>query len=282
MRIGFNMLLWTGKVGPEHYAILEDLKKTGYDGVEIPVFEGKVADYTKLGKHLKSLGLVPGGLGLFGSLDANPIGAEPASRKAALAHMAYMLECCEAMGATQIGGPIHSVLGHFSGAGPTADELKRGAEFHRKAGDIAKKHKVLLTVEALNRFENYFLTTMEGLASYIKDVNHPNVMGMYDTFHANIEEQDPIAAIEAIRPFMAHVHISENDRGTPGRGHIKLKRTIKALKKGGYDNWLTIEAFGRALPQLAAATRVWRDLFPNPEQVYREGYSLIRKAWDKA
>ena len=51
MRIGFNMLLWTGKVGPEHYAVLDDLKKTGYDGVEIPVFEGKTAEYAKLGKH---------------------------------------------------------------------------------------------------------------------------------------------------------------------------------------------------------------------------------------
>ena len=31
----------------------------------------------------------------------------------------------------------------------------------------------------------------------------------------------------------------------------------------GYDGYLTIEAFGRALPALAAATRVWRDLFPD-------------------
>ena len=282
MRIGFNMLLWTGKVGPEHYAVLDDLKKTGYDGVEIPVFEGKAADYAKLGKHLKNVGLVPHGLGMFGSTDANPIGAKALSRNAALKDMARMLECCEALGAAQMGGPIHSVLGHFSGAGPTADELKRGAEFHNKAGDLARTHKVLLTVEALNRFENYFLTTMQGLADYVKSVNHPQVMAMYDTFHANIEEQDPLAAIETIRPFMAHVHISENDRGTPGRGHIKLKKAIKALKKGGYDNWLTIEAFGRALPQLAAATRIWRDLFPNPEQVYREGYKLIRKSWDDA
>lgn len=282
MRIGFNMLLWTGKVGPEHYAVLEDIKKTGYDGVEIPIFEGRTADYAKLGNHLKDIGLAPGGLTVFSSPDANPIGQTAAQRKAALAHMAWALECCEALGATQIAGPMHSVLGHFSGFGPSAGEIKRGIEFHRKAGDIARKHNALLAVEALNRFENYFLTTMAGLADYIKAVNHPNILGMYDTFHANIEEQDPIAAIETIRPYMAHVHVSENDRGTPGRGHIKLKKVIKALKKGGYDNWLTIEAFGRALPQLAAATRVWRDLFPNPEQVYREGYTLIRKAWDKA
>jgi sugar phosphate isomerase/epimerase len=31
---------------------------------------------------------------------------------------------------------------------------------------------------------------------------------------------------------------------------------MKALKLSGYDGWCVIEAFGRALPDLAAATRV--------------------------
>ena len=35
---------------------------------------------------------------------------------------------------------------------------------------------------------------MEGLADYLDDVDHPAVSGMYDTFHANIEEADPIKA----------------------------------------------------------------------------------------
>ena len=46
---------------------------------------------------------------------------------------------------------------------------------------------------------------------------------------------------------------------------------FRALKSSDYDGSLTIEAFGRALPPLAAATQVWRDLFPTPTQVYREG-----------
>ena len=55
-----------------------------------------------------------------------------------------------------------------------------------------------------------------------------------------------------------------------------------ALKEGGYDGWLTIEAFGRALPALAAATRVWRDFFPDREEVYRHGYGVIRDGWAAA
>jgi D-psicose/D-tagatose/L-ribulose 3-epimerase len=41
---------------------------------------------------------------------------------------------------------------------------------------------------------------------------------------------------------------------------------------------MTIEAFGSALPDLAAATRVWRDFFPSTEQVYEEGIQVIQKA----
>ena len=73
-----------------------------------------------------------------------------------------------------------------------------------------------------------------------------------------------------------HIHISENDRGTPGKGNIPWNETFEAIKNSGYDGWLNIEAFGRALPDLAAATRVWRDFFPSKEEVYEEGYKFIK------
>jgi len=79
-----------------------------------------------------------------------------------------------------------------------------------------------------------------------------------------------------------HVHISENDRGTPGKGHVDFPGTFKALRSGGYDGWFVIEAFGRALPDLAAATRVWRDFFPSPDEVYTEGLKLIKEQWQAA
>jgi D-psicose/D-tagatose/L-ribulose 3-epimerase len=123
---------------------------------------------------------------------------------------------------------------------------------------------------------------MAQAAHYVRRVNHPNFGAMHDTFHAHIEEQDPVASIATLFATgkLNHVHISENDRGTPGRGHARLRESIRKLKALGYDRWLTIEAFGRAVPELAAATRVWRDLFPTPEQVYVEGYRLIRETWD--
>jgi len=282
VKIGFNMLLWTAHVQPEHWPILEDLKRTGYDGVEIPLFEGEPRHYAELGRRLEQMGLQSTGIALFPSVEMNPIGAASEQRATALKHIEWIIECAAALGAKAVGGPLHSTLGHFSGEAPTEEERQRAIDFHRKAGEIARKHGVTIVLEAINRFENYFLTTMADLAAYLDAVDHSNISGMYDTFHANIEEKDPTAAIGVIRRHLSHVHISENDRGTPGRGHIDFAAAFKALKNSGYDDWLTIEAFGRALPPLAAATRVWRDFFPTPTQVYREGYATIRNGWDAA
>jgi D-psicose/D-tagatose/L-ribulose 3-epimerase len=105
---------------------------------------------------------------------------------------------------------------------------------------------------------------------------------MYDTFHANIEEKEPVGSIARFAKAVEHVHISENDRGTPGRGHVDFAGVFKGLKAIGYDGWLTIEAFGRGLKELAAATKVWRDFFPDPKQVYEEGFVVIRDGWAKA
>ena len=40
MLLGFNMLLWSTHVTEEHFPIFADIKRAGYDGVELPIFEG--------------------------------------------------------------------------------------------------------------------------------------------------------------------------------------------------------------------------------------------------
>jgi D-psicose/D-tagatose/L-ribulose 3-epimerase len=282
MKIGLNLLLWTTHISQRHEPVLRDIKRSGYDGVEIPIFEGTPDDYAKLGDLLDRIGLERTIVTVIPSLDKNPLSGDAVARKAGVDHIKWCLDCCAALGAPILAGPVHSALGHFSGSGPTAQERRRGLAFHRKVGDHAGRKGVRIAVEALNRFECYFLNTMKQLSDYLDEVDHPAITGMYDTFHANIEEADPIAAVKHIGRHMSHVHISENDRGTPGKGHVDWPATYRALKRAKYDGWLTIEAFGRALPELAAATRVWRAFFPSREGVYREGIKQIRKGWAAA
>ena len=282
MKTGFNLLLWTAHVTEEHETIIRDIKKTGYDGVEIPINEGTPDHYARIGEMLDRIGLERTVVSILPSPQVNSLSPDAASRKAAVEHTKWVIDCTAALGAPTIAGPMHSALGHFSGAGPTAQERKRGISYHRTVGDYAARRSIRFAVEALNRFEVYFLNTMEQLSDYLDEVDHPAIKGMYDTFHANIEEKDPVAAIKTIRRHMIHVHISENDRGTPGKGHVPWAATYRALRAAKYDGWLTIEAFGRALPAVAAATRVWRDFFPTRESVYRDGIKQIKQGWARA
>jgi D-psicose/D-tagatose/L-ribulose 3-epimerase len=282
MKIGFNLLLWTIHLEDRHMPILEDLKRTGYDGVEVPVFQGDAVHYAMLARQLGDLGLERTVVSAVTSVDLNPLDGDPAVRAKGVDFLKRVLDNAAALGATRVCGPLHSTLGHFTGIGPSEDEKKRCVDFHRTVGEHAKSVGIPVSLEALNRFECYFVNTMEDLARHVDQVGHPFIRGMYDTFHCNIEEKDLIGCIGPAARCIEHVHISENDRGTPGRGHIDFAGVFKALKAVRYDGWLTIEAFGRGLAELAAATKVWRDFFPNPEQVYREGFSLIRDGWARA
>jgi D-psicose/D-tagatose/L-ribulose 3-epimerase len=278
MKIGMNLLLWTTHVTEQHFPIIAKLKQAGFDGVEIPIFEGDANHFKKIGQELKNQGLGCTSV-TVATPDANPISPDAALRKKGLDRIKWAAEMTAHMGGKLICGPYHSPLAVFSGSGPTEDERSRAADVLRQAAGAAQQMKVKLVIEYLNRFECYFLTTAADARALVQRVNHPNFKTMYDTFHANIEEKNPGKAIAALGADMAHVHISECDRGTPGTGMVHWDETFAALKQANYNGWLTIEAFGRALPDLAAATRVWRDLFPNPEEVYTQGLRFIKQKW---
>ncbi len=275
------MFLWTTHVTQEHEALLRDIKATGFDGVEVPIFEGAPDDYARLADLLDKIGLARTAVSAMGDPAMNLIG-DKAARGAGVAHMRWVIDCTKALGADTVAGPLHSTLGHFSGSSPTGEEFARSISSQRAIGDHAATRGVTVALEALNRFECYLVNTMAGLCAHLDEIGHPNIQAMYDTFHCNIEEPDPIAAFTTNLRHIAHVHVSENDRGVPGRGNIPWAETFSAIRRSGYDGWLTIESFGRGLPALAAATKVWRDFAESPEAVYRDGFAHIRTGWKAA
>lgn len=276
MKYGMNLLLWTGSVTAEHFPLLGKLKAAGFDGVEIPVFGGEPADYKPIRAELDKLGLKCTTVTIL-TPETNAVSPDAAVREKALAWLKKVVEINHVLGSETVCGPYHSALGVFSGTGPTADEKKRAADVLRQVAEHAKQANLMMGIEYLNRFECYFLNTAKDAAELVRAVGHPNFRTMYDSFHAHIEEKDPAAAIRTVAPVLAHVHISENDRGTPGTGQVNWDATFKTLKEVKYDGWMVIEAFGRALPDLAAATRIWRDLFPSAEEVYTKGLAFMKQ-----
>lgn len=275
MKFGMNLLLWSDTMNEAMFPTLEKIKSWGFDGVELPIFDMNLDTYTKVGKKLDSLGLERTAVTVCTDSE-NPISPDAAIRAAGLARIKKAIDMCAASGATKLAGPNHSPLGTFSGAGRTADEWKRAKEVLSQAGDYAKANNITLVVEYLNRFECYFVNCAADTAQLCREINHPNVKMMYDTFHAHIEEKEPRQALNACKDQLVHIHISENDRSTPGEGQVRWDETFAAIKEIKYDGWLMIEAFGLALPGLAAATRIWRKMFPTEEYLATQGLKFMK------
>jgi len=282
MQVGINLLCLAGFIDERHLDQIGRLKELGYDGVEVPVLSGEPGHYAWLGRQIEAMGLRRCATAIVPDPNASPISSDHDVRRRGLAHLDWALNCARELGAESLGGPIHAPIGHFTGQGATESELDYAAEAHRALADRAQQHGMYLSLEQLNRFETYFLNTMAQAKSYLARVAHPACRVMYDTFHANIEEQSQVRAIETIAGHIGVLHVSENDRGIPGRGHIDFPSIFRAVRKTGFDGWVTLEAFGQGLPEIAAATRIWRPLFPDFDTLFSESIGFIRKTWAEA
>lgn len=274
------MLLWTNHVTEQHYPIIEQIKTKGFDGIEVPLGDGDLTHYTKIGNHLSDMEL---GLTCVTSLleETNIASPNPAIRQAGLDRLKWAIDMAQGAGAELICGPFHSAFAYFTRKPPTIDEVKWSIEMLQKAGDYARQANIILAPEALNRFECYLVNTMAGLKELLDQVNHPNVGAIYDTHHASIEEKSQKEAIQTIAPHLKHVHISENDRGTPGKGQINFDEVFNTLKNVSYDGWITIEAFSTIIPEFANAINVWRNFSP-ADEIYQEGFDFVKQKWIEA
>lgn len=279
---GINLLCLAGLVDAQHLDQIAKLKAIGYDGVEVPVLSGDPGHYEWLGREIEAIGLRRATTSIVPDPAANPLSADRDVRMRGIDHLDWALDCAIALGAESVGGPFHAPIGHFTGTGPTEDELKWGAEAHHRMAERAQANGIYLSLEPLNRFETHFLNTAEQAAAYAARVDHPAFFIMYDTFHSNIEDRDQPGAVETLAGRIGVVHVSENDRGIPGRGHIDFDAIFAALRRTGFDGWVTVEAFGQGLPEIAAATRVWRPLFPDFDTLFAESLAFVRARWQAA
>jgi D-psicose/D-tagatose/L-ribulose 3-epimerase len=278
MKIGMNLLLWTTNVTREHFPVLADLKQTGFDGVEIPLMEGDRAQYQEIRTELDRLGLECTAVTALDE-DSNPVSPDASVRAAAVKRMSWALDMCDVLGSKMLCGPFHSAYKTFTDAPPTEDEKRWCADTLRDAAEDAAGRDIQLAVEFLNRFECYIMNTSAQADEIVRMADHPSLGILYDTHHANIEEKSVSGAIDTCGANLIHVHISENDRGTPGRGQVAWDESFKALRGLEYDSWLVIESFSRLDTEFANAIHIWRDLAGSVEEVYREGLKFIQEKW---
>jgi D-psicose/D-tagatose/L-ribulose 3-epimerase len=158
-KVGFNLLTWSAKVSEDLYPMTERLKEIGYDGVEVFIGVSDMNAYKAFGKHAKSVDMeVTTVIGL--GPDENPVSPDAAVRKKAVDRIKWFVDCADAIGSGLIGGPLHSAFATFTNKAPQEEEYKRSAEVLSEAAEYAADADVILSVEAINRFECYLCNTV--------------------------------------------------------------------------------------------------------------------------
>jgi D-psicose/D-tagatose/L-ribulose 3-epimerase len=282
MKYGMNLLMWTDTLSDDMLPLLEELKEIGFDSVELPIFDDVPEAAATWGKRMDELSLSRTATAICGP-EQNMISPDSAIRQAGIEWNKRILDCCAAAGCEVMAGPFHSALGVFTGQGPTEDEWKWGVESMREVAEHAGNVNVKLGLEYLNRFECYFLNTAADGARFVREVDHPACGMMYDTFHAHIEEKSITEAIRSLKECLVHVHISENDRSTPGQGNVRWEENFDTLHEIGYDGPMVCEAFGLALEKLIPATKIWRRMYENEKQLATDTLTFmkneVRRRW---
>ena len=266
MNLGINLMAWTDHPGPEHAALFAWLRELGFDGIELPVLDPVMIDVEALHRGLQSADLrstvstaLPAGASLI----------DPEQHRHGIAFLVGCIRVAHAIGAEVVCGPLYAPVG-LDRHSRTQAEWRLAVSALRQVAVETEYLGVRLAIEPINRFESAFLNLTGDGARLVREVDHPLVGLLVDTFHMNIEEKAVPAAVRAAGAALTHVHFSENDRGVVGSGHVPWSEIVQALRAISYDGWIVCETFSGTIAQLAAATAIWRPLVPSPEAYARE------------
>jgi D-psicose/D-tagatose/L-ribulose 3-epimerase len=276
MKLGVNTFIWTSEFTPANVDLLPRIKAAGFDGVELPVAQPGAFRTADVRRALEANGLACTVCSVI-LKDYNLVSDDEAVRRKTQQHIRDVVSVAAELGASLVDGPLYTPVGYLPGRRRTDAEWQRAIEGYHAVTDTLDATGVSLAIEPLNRFETYFLNTAADALALCDAVGHDRVGVAYDTFHASIEEKDIAAACRAIGRRLKHVQVSENDRGTPGSGHVDWKGLFAVLAELGYNEWLTIESFGPNLGEFSSAVCIWRDIEPQAENIAFDGLTFLKQ-----
>lgn len=120
------------------------------------------------------------------------------------------------------------------------EEWQWAIDSMKECYDFAEKSGIRLGIEPINRFETYFINRGDQALALAQAVG-PNCGVCLDIFHMNIEEDNPLAAIERAKDRLVGFHVADNNRLAPGMGKINWEELVNKLKSVGYDGALSVE-----------------------------------------
>jgi sugar phosphate isomerase/epimerase len=140
---------------------------------------------------------------------------------------------------TEPGGPLADGQSWAAAAATFYEELMPCLEVAEQLGvPILIEPEPGLMIE---RFDQY--------RTFVERIDSPLVGLNFDIGHAYCVGEDPQDWIDAMQGQTRHYHLEDiaptrvHEHLAPGQGAIDFAATLAAIKKSGYDGWLTVELY---------------------------------------
>jgi D-psicose/D-tagatose/L-ribulose 3-epimerase len=281
MKIGVSAFAWTARFQPSHLNLLPKLKQMGVAGLEVPMLDPHVLPVVEIRSAFEAnevectvCALLPKHI--------NPISPDKSDRNTAVKYLTECIETSAEMGAKTLGGPLFAPIGYLPQHRPTETEFSWAVEVFQALDSALDQNDMTLSIEPVNRSETFFLRTAADAKRLCDSVGNLRIGITIDTFHANIEELSIPQAIKDLGPRLKHVHLSENDRGPLGRGHIAFDEILTALTKIEFHGYLMIEGFGYDKNETDAPGTLWADVAVSPDSFVEESVGFLKKLMQRA
>ena len=276
--IGVNPWVWASPITDAVLAeLVPRIAAFGFDVVELPLEQPGDWDPARTRDLLASHGLAAAAVCAVLPPGRDLVDAPPAVVESTAAYLKSCVDGAAALGASCVGGPVYAAVGRTWRMSP-ASRAACYADFRRAlspVADYAGERGVSIGVEALNRYETSVVNTIEQTLELI-DGLPPNVGIMIDTYHMNIEEADPYAALRVAGPWIKHVQVSGTNRGAPGADHFDWPRFFASLSATGYGGAVCIESFTAENDTIATAASIWRPLAPSQDRLAQDGLMYLK------
>lgn len=270
---GLWMAQWTDEITP----ILKTVADLGFDGIEVSLLGMSDEKAEALGQAVRDHDLeVTCSDGLSVQKDITSDDSEV--RDAGLEYLRWAVGTTAKIGSRGLAGVVYAPWGVYDPANKQV-RAQRSAEAFAKLHIDLERHDVTLGIEAINRFETDLVNTAAEATAMAKASGSSRVGALLDTFHLNIEEKDIMSAIVDTGDKLVHFHVSDNDRGVPGSGHVPWGEVKSALDHIGYDGWIVAEMFVIAGNPSSADLNIWRDIEPEPTDAARRALSFMKSTF---
>lgn len=260
--LGVNTWVWVSPLTDESLdRLARKAAAMGFGAIELPVESPGAWDPVRARDLLTEIGVTPYVVGAMG-VGRDLVDASADSITATQNYLTHCIGVAETVGASVFAGPFYAQTGRvwrMSAAerAATTDQLRRSLT---PVVETAAAAGVTLAIEPLNRYESSLINTVEQALEALDPLLGPGLGLALDSYHLNIEEKDPFAAIRNAGEHLAHVQVCGNDRGAVGDDHIDWSAFLDALDSIDYSGPLNLESFTGDNETIATAASIWRPL----------------------